>query len=605
MSFLAPWFLLLGGAALVPLLIHLLRRRIGLQVEFPAARYLARAEREHSRTLRMRNLLLMLLRVLAVLLLAMAASRPSARLAGAAGGHAPTALAIVLDNSMSTSVIENGAPLIEQFKRMASDAIGQATPDDRIWIVTADAALRGGNAATMREELDRIRSYPSAGHMREAVARAVAAVEASGLQSKQVVVLTDGQRTTWSEPAQVRGNVSLVIWAPGTEPQVNRAVTVAEPRPLRWTPRGAIATRAMSEDSTTYRMALGPRTLARGTIAPGEEALLRAAPPERGWTAGTVEIQPDELPMDNIRYFALWIGAPPTVHVLQGAGPFVKNAVDVLQSNERVALGSGIQVASADEASALPALLTPPLDPVRLGAANRTLERLGIPWRFGAPRREASIARGEQTQGVAVTTHYQLVPRGVPDAETLAVVGREPWIVSGPRYVLLGSPLDPNATSFPVSASFLPWLGDVLASRLHADPGGIRYAAPGERVARPLSVDAVESASGGRTAVTGAVFDAPATAGTYFYIQGSRRVGALVVNPEPLESRLDRWAVKDLAEHVVSTTGARVARDRDEWVRLAFSATSRRPLAGTLLVAILLTLGAEMVIAATGGRAKA
>ena len=49
----------------VPLLLHLLRRHIATRVEFPAARYLARAEREHSRTLRMRNLLLMLLRVLA------------------------------------------------------------------------------------------------------------------------------------------------------------------------------------------------------------------------------------------------------------------------------------------------------------------------------------------------------------------------------------------------------------------------------------------------------------------------------------------------------------------------------------------------------------
>src|SRR5258705_7301858 len=105
MSFLAPWFLLLGGAALVPLLIHLLRRRIGLTVEFPAARYLARAERDHSRTLRMRNLLLMLLRVLAVLLLATAAARPVARLAGA--GHAPTAIAIVVDNSINTSIVED------------------------------------------------------------------------------------------------------------------------------------------------------------------------------------------------------------------------------------------------------------------------------------------------------------------------------------------------------------------------------------------------------------------------------------------------------------------------------------------------------------------
>jgi len=73
-SFLAPLYLLLGAGVAVPLLIHLLRRRIGARIEFPAARYLARAEREHSRTLRIRNLLLMLLRVLALLAVALAAA---------------------------------------------------------------------------------------------------------------------------------------------------------------------------------------------------------------------------------------------------------------------------------------------------------------------------------------------------------------------------------------------------------------------------------------------------------------------------------------------------------------------------------------------------
>src|SRR5690348_7077681 len=73
-SFLAPLWLALAGAAAVPLLIHLLRRRIGTRVEFPAARYLARAEQEHSRSLKLRNLLLMLLRVAIVLLVALAAA---------------------------------------------------------------------------------------------------------------------------------------------------------------------------------------------------------------------------------------------------------------------------------------------------------------------------------------------------------------------------------------------------------------------------------------------------------------------------------------------------------------------------------------------------
>src|SRR6266850_7124870 len=100
----------------------------------------------------MRNLLLMLLRVFAVLLVAAAAARPAARMAGS--GHAPTALAIVLDNSMSTSVIEGGTPLLDQLKRMARDAIAGASPDDRLWLITADASLRGGSAATLAEEID-------------------------------------------------------------------------------------------------------------------------------------------------------------------------------------------------------------------------------------------------------------------------------------------------------------------------------------------------------------------------------------------------------------------------------------------------------------------
>lgn len=599
MSFLAPWFLVLGGAALVPLLIHLLRRRIGLQLEFPAARYLARAEREHSRTLRMRNLLLMLLRVLAVVLLALAAARPTARVAGA--GHAPTALAIVVDNSMSSAVVENGAPLIDELKTMARSVIAQASPDDRLFLVTADATVRGGTSASVLEELERLRPYAGAGALREAIARGAAAVEASGLDSRQVAVLTDGQRSSWTDAARINADVPVLVWAPERAAPPNRAVVLAEARPTRWTPRGAVGARAVGTDSTTYRMVLGARTLARGTIVNGEEAVVRAAPAERGWTAGVVELEPDELPLDNVRHFALWIGPAPSVRVSPSAGPFVRNAVDVLRASERVVDGNGVSVAAADEVTALPALIVPPTDPVRLGAANRSLERLGIPWRFGTPRHEAQIARGDQIAGVTVSTRYLLQPRGVPEAETLAVVGREPWIVAGPRYVLAASPLDPASTSLPVSASFIPWMAEVLSSRLHADPGGVRVAAPGDRVARPAGVEAIESATGGRIAIEGSSFDAPAAAGTYFFIRGGRRVGALVVNAEVEESRLVRWSAKDLAERV-STAGARVVTSPDEWTRLAFSGTARRSLVLPLLVATLIVLGAEAIIATMGGR---
>ncbi len=105
MQFLAPLWLALAGAAAVPLLLHLLRRRSGVRVPFPAARYLARAEQERSAHVQLRNWLLLALRVLALVLVALAAARPLVGAAAGVGGRAPAALAVVLDNSLSTAAV--------------------------------------------------------------------------------------------------------------------------------------------------------------------------------------------------------------------------------------------------------------------------------------------------------------------------------------------------------------------------------------------------------------------------------------------------------------------------------------------------------------------
>src|SRR4029079_18033100 len=164
-------------------------------------------------------------------------------------------------------------------------------------------------------------------------------------------------------------------------PPVNRAVTLAEARPVRWTPRGSVTTRFLSRDSTTYRITLNGRTFARGTAAPNEEVVVRASPPERGWVGGTVELEPDEVPADNVRHLAVWIGAAPGVSLSPSSGPFLKNAVDVLRASERVVAGTDIGVVSAEELTSLPALIVAPTDPVKLDAPNRALDLANIPMR--------------------------------------------------------------------------------------------------------------------------------------------------------------------------------------------------------------------------------
>ena len=67
-SFLEPLALLGLAAALIPTLLHLLGRRLPPEVVFPAVRYLTATEREHSRRLWLRNLLLLILRTLVMVL---------------------------------------------------------------------------------------------------------------------------------------------------------------------------------------------------------------------------------------------------------------------------------------------------------------------------------------------------------------------------------------------------------------------------------------------------------------------------------------------------------------------------------------------------------
>ena len=608
MSLLAPFYLFLAGAALVPLLIHLLRRRIGTRVEFPAARYLARAEQEHSRSLRLRNILLMLLRVAIVLFVATAAARPVMRLAGA--GHGPTALAIVLDNSLSTMLVVDGHPLLEQFRASARDILGTANATDRLWLVTADGRVRGGGKATLREELDRVEPLGGAGNLPLAITRAGAAVRSAGLDSRQIILLTDGQRSAWTQSADV-GDAQVLLWLPAGAPPLNRAVLSADARPERWTPRGAVVSRLMNRDSTTYRINLAGRSLARGTASPNEEIVIRAAPPERGWVDGTIELEPDELPGDNVRHFAVWIGPPPAVAVSAAAGPFVRSAVDVLKGSGRVSEGRDIAIVPADELTTLPALIIAPSDPVRIGAANRALERAGIPWRFGAARRgESSVTAAhapatpaaDSTQpgnfvDVSTTTHYELVAQSGADADTMARVGRDPWIVAGPRYAIVASPLDPAATTFPVRAAFVPWLAAVLTERLVGEPGGVVQASPGQSIARPRWADAIEDQSGARTPLADDL-QAPARPGTYFLERGGRRVGALVVNPEPSESVLDRISASDITRQLRARQ-VLTAQDRIQLASLSYRSASRRSIAEPiLLVALALLIGEAMMVGA-------
>ncbi|CAN5576352.1 hypothetical protein BH09GEM1_BH09GEM1_44350 [soil metagenome] len=603
MTFLAPLYLLLGAAAAVPLLLHLLRRNITTQVDFPAARYLERAEQEHSRSLRLRNLLLMLLRVLLVLALAFAAAHPF--VAGLGVGHGPTSVAIVLDNSLSTTAVADGAPVFARLRDAARDLVASATPADRIWLVTADGRVRGGSRESVLAEIARVTPEQGAGDLPLALRRAAAAVHGSAIPARVVAVATDGQRSAWQ--AARRSDIPVAVFVPSGTPPHNRAVAALAVDPPHWTPRGSIFARVDATDSVGYRVVLGNRTLARGAAAPGEPVQLRLAPPERGWQELRLELEPDEFTADDSRFAAVWIGPAPAVSVDPSAGPFVATAMTALVADGRASAGSDVRIASADVVAALPALLVPPSDLVRLGAANRTLARLGIPWRYGPVESSPAIVHGARLDGISVAARFRLVRAGSNPGDTLATAAGEPWLVSGPGYVLMGSRIDPSATTLPLRAVFVPWLADMVGLRLGApagDAGVPLQAVPGASIKLPEGADALESSSGTRRAVSGTDAVAPAERGVWFILKGARRVGAIAVNAPPVESQLARLPAEELAARL-GTSRSHAAQSAGAWVRDTFAAGTRRPIITPLLILALLLIVAEAIAVRTTRSAAA
>ena len=102
MSLLQPWVLAALPAVLLPVIIHLINQRRHRSVPWGAMMFLVSARRMHKGMARLRYVLIMLLRMLAIGLLLFAAGRPlaSGRLGGM-GLSRPDATVVILDRSAS------------------------------------------------------------------------------------------------------------------------------------------------------------------------------------------------------------------------------------------------------------------------------------------------------------------------------------------------------------------------------------------------------------------------------------------------------------------------------------------------------------------------
>ncbi|TWT37108.1 hypothetical protein KOR34_20550 [Posidoniimonas corsicana] len=141
MSFLQPWLLWALPIAGLPILIHLVNQRRYRTVEWGAMQFLLSANQMSRGFARIRQWLIMAMRVLAIVGLIVAISRPLASgwLALTAGGKADTTV-VLLDRSPSMQAQTNGVSKLDSARRQLADALGTLGSNRWVLIDSATAA---------------------------------------------------------------------------------------------------------------------------------------------------------------------------------------------------------------------------------------------------------------------------------------------------------------------------------------------------------------------------------------------------------------------------------------------------------------------------------
>jgi len=318
LSWLNPLMLYGAAAVAVPLIMHLLLRRRTRRVVFSRLILLTEVRRFSERYFRLKQLLLMALRILAILLLVAAFARPWWRHAQPAAAGPALSVAAVLDVSASMGAQDRYAEAVSQLR----DRFSALRPGDQAALIVAGRKARvvvpfTGDPARLLAALDNL---PAAGFEAGDLAAGLQAgseiLAEAGTPRRTLLLASDLQRTglRMMDPDwRVPNGVQLEIIRVG-QPEPNAGVADAVVASLATADKPG-AVRALigdyggtGERPVEITLEAGGRKIATQSVVmvAGTRRIVEfALPATASGVEGTIRIGADSLDADNQRHFLL------------------------------------------------------------------------------------------------------------------------------------------------------------------------------------------------------------------------------------------------------------------------------------------------------------
>ncbi|GGI23908.1 BatA domain-containing protein [Pedobacter mendelii] len=150
MNFLYPGFLFALLTVAIPVIIHLFNFRKFKKVYFSNVQLLKEVEQQNSSKEKIKNLLILLSRILAIIFLVLAFAQPYIPLNNQKATALNNAVSIYIDNSYSMEAVNKDGSLLDEAKRRAKELVKGFGINDRFQLLTND--FEGKHQRLLSEE---------------------------------------------------------------------------------------------------------------------------------------------------------------------------------------------------------------------------------------------------------------------------------------------------------------------------------------------------------------------------------------------------------------------------------------------------------------------
>jgi hypothetical protein len=337
LNFLNPAVLIAAIAALIPLLIHLFSKRQVKVIPFSSLKHLKEMQKRQVRRIKIRQLLLLALRMLIILAAALAFARPATK-GGYIGSHAGVSAVILLDRSGSMQRQVKDGQLFDLAKKKALEILENFGQADETAPLTFDRQIyfpAGANFLS-RETAEKYINEISCGYdstnLGEALKKAGETLREAKNLNKELYILSDYQSNSLPPMPEstLQGVAVYLIDFPLETDGNSGAIGVDLGGQLievgaNFSAAAEIANyddRAKEEQLASLFID-GVRVMQTGLrLAPKgkETAVFACAVKQPGFHSGWTEISDDGLPADNRFYFSFRIPEQFNVLIIDGDG---------------------------------------------------------------------------------------------------------------------------------------------------------------------------------------------------------------------------------------------------------------------------------------------